>query len=44
MAPEYTLAELDRLSSMARKLGFWDDVAHWETEKKRLINKTGEDQ
>ena len=44
MAPKYTLAELDRLSSLARQLGFWDDVAHWEAEKKRLTNETGEDQ
>lgn len=39
MAPKYTLAELNRLSSMARKLGFRDDVAHWEAEKERLTNE-----
>ena len=36
MALKYTLAELNRLSNMARQIGFWDDVAHWEAEKERL--------
>ena len=39
MALKYTLAELNRLSNMARELGFWDDVAHWEAEKERLTNE-----
>lgn len=39
MALKYTLAELNRLSSTARQLGFWDDVAHWEAEKERLTNE-----
>ena len=37
--PTYTLAELNRLSNRARKLGFWEDVAHWEAEKERLTNE-----
>ena len=39
MALKYTLAELNRLSNMARQLGFWDDVAHWEAEKERLTSE-----
>ena len=44
MALKYTLAELNRLSNMARELGFWDDVAHWEAEKERLTNNESEDE
>ena len=32
----YTIAQLNELIRLAKKLGFGDDVAHWEAEKRRL--------
>lgn len=32
----YSREALDALIHMARQLGYLDDVAHWEREKKRI--------
>jgi hypothetical protein len=38
-AVAFQIARLDKMIALARQLGFWDDVAHWEAEKKRLIER-----
>ena len=37
-------AQLDRMIALAKRLGFWDDVAHWEAEKRRLKNTNDENE
>jgi hypothetical protein len=32
----YSFAQLDERIRLAKQLGFWDDVAHWEAEKRRI--------
>lgn len=36
----YTIAALDELIRQAKALGFWDDVAHWEAERRKLTAQT----
>lgn len=33
-------ARYDELIRLAKLLGFWDDVAHWEAEKAKLTNQS----
>ena len=39
MAVEYTETQLKLLISNATRLGFWNDVVHWEAELNKLQNK-----
>lgn len=34
---ELTIPQLNELIRMAKQLGFWDDVRHWESEKRRIL-------
>lgn len=36
----YTVAQLDELIRLAKQLGFQDDVAHWEAEKRQITDRT----
>lgn len=36
MSVRYTLPELRRLLTLAERLGFQDDVEHWQAEIKKL--------
>jgi len=38
----YTIAQLDELIETATRLGFWDDVAHFTSEKRRLLAQGGQ--
>ena len=37
---DYTIAQLDELIRLAKQLGFWDDVVHWEAERRRITDRT----
>lgn len=35
-APTYTLEQVNEMIVLAMRLGFWDDVRHWEGVRKEL--------
>lgn len=36
----YTIAQLNELIRLAKRLGFQDDVAYWEAEKRSITDRT----